>query len=112
MKKLKELPLYRDTYELLSVITDLLKSFPKLYRYNLGDKLMNSALELISDLSLSCKYNSDMKYFNYMDSYLGHYQYMKAIIRLCNEKKILTSKEIAKLAIHLRNIEQNLTNQI
>lgn len=112
MKKLKELPLYRDTYELLGTITDLLRSFPKLYRYNLGDKLMNSALELFSDLSLLCKYNSDLKYYDNVDSYLKHYQYMKAIIRVCNEKRILTSKEIAKLAVHLRNIERNLENQI
>lgn len=111
MKKLKELPLYRDTFNLISTIVDLLKSFPKLYRYNLGDKLLNSALLLLSDLSLCAKYDNDIRYLEHMDSYLANYQMMKAMIRICNEQQILTTKQISRLALHLEKIEREIKEE-
>ena len=41
-----ELPVYRDTYKLVDMVTDLSVNFPKVYKYTIGQKAMNVSLEL------------------------------------------------------------------
>lgn len=48
-----ELPVYRDTFDLVSLIMDYSVTFPKSYKHTIGLKLMNVALELFEYLQLA-----------------------------------------------------------
>lgn len=41
-----ELKVYRDTYQLVNTIVDYQSKFPRLYKYTIGQKMVNVALEL------------------------------------------------------------------
>lgn len=41
-----DLPIFRDTTDLVSYIVDVVEKFPKKYKFTLGDKLMNTSLAL------------------------------------------------------------------
>lgn len=56
---LNELPLYRDTFELTSVVTDYIDTFPKKYKFALGDKLLNTCLKLFDYLVEANIYHKD-----------------------------------------------------
>lgn len=41
-----KLPIFKQTYELVSLLLDYVASFPKVYRFTLGDKITNTSLAL------------------------------------------------------------------
>jgi len=45
------LPLYKVTYELLKLTTNVVKHFPRDFKYSLGDKLRNEIIELVVKIS-------------------------------------------------------------
>src|SRR5574344_1156644 len=42
----EELPLYKDTLNLLNLTLEKTKSYPKYYRYTLGEKMININLDI------------------------------------------------------------------
>ena len=44
----EELPLYRDTLRLLNLIIEKTKSYPRYYRYTLGERMVNVNLDMLS----------------------------------------------------------------
>ena len=47
MAQYKHLPIYKVTYDLLHMITIKTKTFPKDFKYSLGDKIKNECIELV-----------------------------------------------------------------
>lgn len=45
-----ELPVYKDTFDLVSLIMDYTPSFPKSYKHTIGQKMTNVSLELFEYL--------------------------------------------------------------
>ena len=48
-----ELKVYRDTYQLVNTIVDYQSKFPRLYKYTIGQKMVNVALELFEYIQLA-----------------------------------------------------------
>jgi len=48
-----ELPIYRDTYNLTSLIVDYVGAFPKLHKHTIGQRLTNVALDLFEYIQLA-----------------------------------------------------------
>lgn len=104
MKKLEALPLYRDTFELLNAIVKVVEKFPKAYKYNIGNRLLDSSLELMKTLSLCARYNDD----SYFNQYVINLQLTKTLIRLCNENHIISVSQTATLALRMESIESQI----
>jgi len=97
---LNELPLYRDTFELVSLVTDYIDEFPKKYKYTIGDKLLNTCLNLFDCLVKANVYHKDSKqHQKYMKMYINTYMMVRTLTRLCIEKKIITLKQTSRLAL-------------
>ena len=45
-----ELPVYRDTYQLILKIFEFTKDFPKEYKYTLGQDMKRDALQLVRSI--------------------------------------------------------------
>lgn len=106
---LNELPLYRDTFELVSVITDYIDAFPKKYKYTIGDKLLSTSLNLFDCLVKANVYHEESKqHQKYMKMYINTYMMVRTLTRLCIEKKIITLKQTSRLAIIFESIEDKL----
>ena len=45
-----DLPVYRDTYQLILKIFEVTKDFPKEYKYSLGQDMKRDALQLVRSI--------------------------------------------------------------
>lgn len=106
---LNELPLYRDTFELVSIVTDYIDTFPKKYKFTLGDKLLNTCITLFDCLVEANLYHEDTKHHQQcMNKYINVYLMVRTLTRLCIEKKIFTLKQASRLALIFEPINDKL----
>ena len=52
----KDLQIYKDTFELVDKLTAMKVCFPRMYRYDLGEKMTSVALELFEYIQLANMY--------------------------------------------------------
>ena len=105
-----ELPVYRDTFNLVSLIMDYSVTFPKSYKHTIGLKLMNVALELFEYLQLANRSVDDRVYrIRMLEGYLVKFELIKVLIRLCGEKRIITVKQLARLSVLTEKIGRQVT---
>ena len=105
-----ELPVYRDTYELVSVLVDYVMIFPKCHKYTIGQKITYVALELFEFLQLANRcYNNKESRVRHLEDFLVKFELLKVLLRLCNEKRIITVKQSAKLALLTESIGKQVT---
>lgn len=45
-----ELPIYRDTYELVSLLFDYVPAFPKLFKFSIGQRMLDVSVALFEDI--------------------------------------------------------------
>lgn len=94
----QELPVYRDTYRLVSLATDIPNNFPKAYKYSFGQKIMNVSLELFEYLQLANMTTDIALRSKYLQGFQIKHELLKVLLRLCSEKKIITVSQTAVLA--------------
>ena len=93
-----DLPLFKKTFEYASLIVDILEGMPKKYRFSIGENLLKSALSMFRHISHANRTRGDER-IRHIDEFLAEYDTSIALVRLCNEKKILTVKQVANLTI-------------
>lgn len=104
------LPIYRDTFDLAKIVLDYVEKFPKVYKFTIGEQLIDNSLDLFEYLQLANKAVDDkIKRKRYLDNFLIKYETVKVLVRLCNEKKILSIKQFSSLAEKLNNIGKQAT---
>lgn len=105
MALLWELPIYRDTYNLVSLIVDYVNSFPKTHKYTIGQKLENETLDLFKYINLANKekYNKEKKK-EYLNEFIKTFDLIKILLRLCVEKKFLSLKQMVRITMITDNI--------
>ena len=63
--KYKQLPIYKSSYDMLLRIMQLIKHFPREYKYTLGEKIQKEAIDLILSIykpvGWACKCNGVCK---------------------------------------------------
>lgn len=105
-----ELPVYRDTFELVSLLVDYVAIFPKSHRYTIGEKITNVSLELFEYLQLANRAANDKAArAKYLEGFLIKFELLKVLLRLCNEKRIITVKQTARLATYTEKIGRQVT---
>lgn len=104
------LPIYRDTFDLAKIILDYVEKFPKVYKFTIGERLIDASLDLFEYLQLANKAVDDKaKRKRYLENFLIKYETLKVLVRLCNDKKILSIKQFSSLAEKLNSIGKQAT---
>ena len=107
--KTTQLPVFRKMYDLNLTLMRLVNKFPKQYKYNIGDKLINTSLELFKHLFTANKiYDDKQRRVNCIDEFLDDFDMLKVLIRLSNEERLFSIKDAANLAL----ITEDITRQI
>ncbi len=105
-----ELPVYRDTFELVSLLMDYVAIFPKNHKYTIGQKITNVSLELFEYLQLANRAaDNRATRVKYLEGFLIKFELLKVLLRLCNEKRIITIKQSARIAILTEKIGKQVT---
>lgn len=109
IKDASELPVYKDTYDMISIITDYVCNFEKSLKHTIGNKLIEESLQLFNFLQLANRYKTDKnKKQDCLEQYIIQFDLIKTLIRLCFDKKLISIKQHAKLAIYMENITKQV----
>jgi len=96
MAQYKHLKVYQTTYELLKLVTEKTKHFPKDFKYSLGDKIRNEVIELVVFIY---KANSVRDKIDHLLRILERLQVVEMLILLCRDMHIINVKGYADLAV-------------
>ena len=101
-----ELPVYRDTYQLILKVYEVTGDFPKEYKYSLGQGMKRDALQLVRSIYWANK--SDKKK-QHLEAFLDDFELLKLEIRLCTDMKVLSFKKQAELSALMDSIGKQIT---
>ena len=105
MKLLQELAIYKDTFELSKFLMSCIDTFPRLYKHTLGERIIDTALSLFTIISKANQQETqNSKRIEFLNEFLSQFDILMVLIRLSEEKHILTIKQISKIALLTTNI--------
>ena len=91
-----ELKVYRDTYDLVCKVTDMQMRFPRMYKFTIGQKLMNTGLELFEYIQLANMFKESRQ--KHLYGFVVKFELFKTLVRMSADKKLLTVKQQADIA--------------
>ena len=94
-----ELKVYRDTYQLVNTIVDYQSKFPRLYKYTIGQKMVNVALANMFKDNRS----------RHLNGFVVKFELLKVLIRLSAERKLITLGQQANIAGMTSSIGKQIT---
>jgi len=80
-----DLPVYKDTYQLVKHVFEITKEFPKEYKYSLEQDMKRDALQLVRSIYRANK--AEKK--EHLEQFLDDFELLKLKIRLCVDMRIL-----------------------
>lgn len=101
-----ELPVYKDTYQLILKIFEITKDFSKEYKYTLGQDMKRDALQLIRSIYRA---NKNKNRTEHLEVFLDELELLKLEIRLCVDMKLLPIRKQAQLSELLERIGKQVT---
>lgn len=101
-----ELPLYRDTYQLILKVYEITKEFSKEYKYTLGHDMKRDALQLIRSIYRANKHHNRAEH---LEVFLDELELLKLEIRLCVDMKLVPMRKQAVLSELLERIGKQVT---
>lgn len=101
-----ELPLYRDTYQLILKVYEITKEFSKEYKYTLGQDMKRDALQLMRSIYRANKHRNRVEH---LEVFLDELELLKLEIRLCVDMKLVSIRKQAVLSELLARIGKQVT---
>ncbi len=101
-----DLPVYRDTYQLILKIFECTKDFSKEYKYTLGQDMKRDALQLVRTIYRANKATHKKEH---LEAFLDDFELLKLEIRLCTDMKVLPFKKQAELTVLMDSIGKQVT---
>ena len=101
-----ELPVYRDTYQLILKVFEYTKDFPKEYKYTLGQDMKRDALHLLRSIYRANKHKNRAEQ---LDVFLDECELLKLEIRLSTDMKLFSIKKQAVLSALMDSIGKQVT---
>lgn len=100
------LPLYKETYELLLLTFEIIKNFERQYKYTLWDKIKNEIIDLISTI-YRANSSSEMRITNIRKA-REQIEVLKLYFRLSKDLKIISIHIFASLSLKWESISKQL----
>lgn len=101
-----ELPVYRDSYNLLIEIYQVTNKFSRDYKYSLGQDMKRDALNLFRNLYRA---NRAMDKKQDLENFLDDFELLKMEIRLCVDMRLLPLKKMAQISLLTDSIGKQIT---
>lgn len=101
-----ELPVYRDSYNLLIEIYKLTNKFSKDYKYSLGQDMKRDALSLFRNLYRANRATDKQ---SDLENFLDDFELLKMEIRLCVDMRLLPLKKMAEISLLTDDIGRQIT---
>ena len=106
MARYDNLPVYKSSYDLLIRIFEFCRGFTREYKYTLGEKLKDEALELIVDIYRA---NVSEQKSASLARAREHAEVVRLLLRLTKDLKQIDLKKFALLNDNLEGVSRQLT---
>lgn len=103
MAQYKHLPIYKVTYELLRQLIEVTKEFPRDYKFTLGQKIKNEAIEMVV---LIYKANSTTDRISHIEALMERLQVVELILRLCHDLRLIPTKKYSAVVEMTESLKQ------
>jgi hypothetical protein len=94
MAKTSDLPIYKLTYDLLTLVTQATRNFPKDYKFSLGQKLREECIDMVVYIYRA---NSSKNKAQYLQILLERLEVVNLIMRLCKDLRLFTVKQFSSM---------------
>ena len=91
-----ELKVYRDTYDLVNKVMDIQIKFPRMYKFTLGQKMMNVSLDLFEYIQFANM--SKESRTKYLTGFTVKFELLKTLVRISADKRLINLKQQADIA--------------
>ena len=103
-----ELKVYRDTYELTKLILEVEKQFPKLAKYTIGQREIDTSLMML-DLIQMINMSEARERQTYFLRFIMNAEKLKILMRLAVEEKIISITKQSQIAILQNSIGMQIS---
>lgn len=93
------LPIYKVAYDLLDVVTDLVKNMPRNFKASIGEKISAECVEIVV---LIFRANCAREKAPHLGELIERLQVAELLLRLSKDKRLISTGQYAK-AIELTN---------
>jgi hypothetical protein len=94
-----KLPIYKVAYDLLDVVTDLVKNMPRDFKQSIGGKISQECIEIVV---LIFRANCARDKSPHLGELIERLQVAELLLRLARDKRLISTSQYAK-AIELTN---------
>ena len=101
-----ELPVYKSSYDLLMEIFELVKHFPREYKYTVGEKLKDEALEMIMNIYRA---NTRQQKKDTLQNAREHLEVVRLLLRLTKDMKQININRFVDVNKKIEDISKQLT---
>lgn len=101
----ENLPVYKTSYDLLIWIFQMIKGFPKEYKYSLGDKIKNETIELISNIY---KANLQKEKKDRLSIARENIELIRLYVRICKDLKVINIAKFIEINLLIESISKQL----
>jgi|GEM_PF-4367104 len=100
-QNLENLPIFRDSMHLADQLMTVVPDFPKTFRYNIGQRLINGSLDL---LELVDRVNNSYNKGPLLQQLLDKQRMMLMLLRLCDRHKLISRQKHTMLSGLLNSV--------
>jgi len=103
MARYEHLPIYRASYSLLLKIMELIRGFPRDFKYTIGENLQKHALDMI--VEIYCANSAQDKCGN-IRAILKHVQFIGLFLRISMDIRIINETRYAEFVEALASVNK------
>lgn len=91
------LPIYRDLFRLNATLLKDVENIPKIHRYTIGNRIIDSALNSLQSLQRAYDSSTHLERLHEISIMLSELELLSTYLRLANETKIISLKRATHL---------------
>ena len=103
-----ELKVYRDTFQLTKLILEVVKQFPKLAKYTIGQRAIDTSLMML-DLIQMINMSEARERQTYFLRFIMNAEKLKVLVRLAVEEQIISLTKQSQIAILQNSIGKQIS---
>ena len=103
------LPVFRKVQDLCSLMVDVQNGMQKQYKHSIGDRMLSTCLDMLRRIFTINRTDgvSDER-LSEMRAFTDDFDYLRVLLRISEEKRLLTLKQQASIALLTENINAQM----
>jgi hypothetical protein len=101
-----DLPVFHDVYDMVLLLFQYTKDFPREYKFTLGQEMKRDGLTLVRSIYRA---NKAKEKEQYLEQFLDDFELLKLEIRLAVDLRLITIKQQSELSLLLSAIGKQIT---